>query len=49
MKLYFARHGESEANTLGVISNRGLKHGLTDTGRLARMDLLDHWQLIIAN
>jgi probable phosphoglycerate mutase len=33
MKLYFARHGESEANTLGIISNRGLMYGLTDTGR----------------
>ena len=33
MKLYFAHHGESEANTLGVISNRGLMYGLTDTGR----------------
>lgn len=33
MKLYFARHGESEANLLQVFSNRGLKHGLTDKGR----------------
>ena len=33
MRLYFVRHGESEANTLGVISNRGLKYGLTDAGR----------------
>jgi len=33
MKLYFVRHGESEANTLGIISNRGLMYGLTDTGR----------------
>ena len=33
MMLYFVRHGESEANTLGVISNRGLRFGLTDTGR----------------
>ena len=33
MKLYFARHGESEANTLGVISNRGLMYGLTEKGR----------------
>jgi broad specificity phosphatase PhoE len=32
MKLYFVRHGESEANTLGIISNRGLMYGLTDTG-----------------
>ena len=31
--LYFARHGESEANVLAVISNRGLIYGLTATGR----------------
>jgi broad specificity phosphatase PhoE len=33
MKLYFARHGESEANILHVISNRTLPHHLTATGR----------------
>ena len=33
MRLYFARHGESEANLLNEFSNRGLKHGLTDKGR----------------
>lgn len=33
MNLYFVRHGESEANVLRVISNRGLVHGLTDKGR----------------
>lgn len=33
MKLYFARHGESEANLLHEFSNRGLKHGLTEEGR----------------
>ena len=33
MKLYFVRHGESEANVLHVISNRGLSYGLTDLGR----------------
>lgn len=33
MQLYFVRHGESEANLLNEFSNRGLKHGLTDTGR----------------
>jgi len=31
--LYFARHGESEANLLRVVSNRGLTHELTDRGR----------------
>ena len=33
MKLYFVRHGESEANVLKVISNRGLIHPLTELGR----------------
>ncbi|MBI5030717.1 MAG: histidine phosphatase family protein [Chloroflexi bacterium] len=33
MKLYFLRHGESEANILAVISNRGMVHGLTEKGR----------------
>jgi probable phosphoglycerate mutase len=33
MKLYFTRHGESEANVLRVISNRGQQHPLTEKGR----------------
>ena len=33
MKLYFVRHGESEANILREFSNRGLRHGLTEKGR----------------
>ena len=33
MKVYFARHGESEANVLKVISNHGSRHGLTEKGR----------------
>jgi probable phosphoglycerate mutase len=33
MKLYFVRHGESEANTLHVISNRESSFGLTALGR----------------
>lgn len=33
MRLYFARHGESQANLLREISNRGLKHPLTSKGR----------------
>ena len=33
MEIYFARHGESEANRLGVISNRVYGHGLTGTGK----------------
>ena len=33
MKIFFARHGESQANILHEISNRGLKHPLTQRGR----------------
>jgi broad specificity phosphatase PhoE len=33
MKILFARHGESQANILHEISNRGLKHPLTRNGR----------------
>ena len=33
MKLYFVRHGQSEANLLKQFSNRGFKHGLTALGR----------------
>ena len=39
MKLYFARHGESEANVLRVISNRGSRHGLTEKGRWQAAEL----------
>lgn len=41
MKLYFVRHGESEANVLRVISNRGLVHGLTERGRQQAGDLAE--------
>jgi probable phosphoglycerate mutase len=33
VRLLFIRHGESEANVLHVISNRGRVHGLTALGR----------------
>ena len=33
MRILFARHGESQANRLHEISNRGLRHGLTKAGR----------------
>src|SRR5215216_6117581 len=33
MKLYFVRHGESEANTRRVISNRESLFGLTPLGK----------------
>jgi len=41
MKLYFVRHGESEANVLKVISDRGWVHPLTDKGRQQARDLAD--------
>ncbi len=39
MKLYFVRHGESHANMLHEISNRGLRHGLTERGREQALNL----------
>ena len=33
MKIYFTRHGESEANILREHSNRGFRHPLTAKGR----------------
>lgn len=46
MKIFFARHGESQANLLHEISNRGLRHPLTQKGReqalLLAQKLRDH-------
>jgi probable phosphoglycerate mutase len=39
MKLYFVRHGESEANTRHVISNRDSPFGLTLAGKQQAMTL----------
>lgn len=39
MIIYFARHGESAANTGHVISNRSLDHPLTPAGRLQAASL----------
>jgi probable phosphoglycerate mutase len=39
MKITFTRHGESQANVLHEISNRGLKHPLTPTGRMQTAEL----------
>jgi broad specificity phosphatase PhoE len=39
MRIYFTRHGESEANTRQIISNRHLPHQLTEKGR-TQADLL---------
>jgi 2,3-bisphosphoglycerate-dependent phosphoglycerate mutase len=41
MKLYFVRHGESEANILHIISNRDLPHGLTPRGIVQARALAD--------
>ena len=41
MKLYFVRHGESEANTLRVISNRESCYGLTALGKQQAVVLAD--------
>jgi broad specificity phosphatase PhoE len=42
MKFYFVRHGESEANILKEISNRGYKHGLTEKGRQQAAELANN-------
>jgi broad specificity phosphatase PhoE len=42
MRLYFARHGESEANILKEFSNRPGKHGLTDKGKRQAERLADN-------
>jgi 2,3-bisphosphoglycerate-dependent phosphoglycerate mutase len=46
MQLYFVRHGESQANTLNIISNRGRQHGLTDQGRQQAITLASRLQSI---
>ena len=44
MRIHFARHGESQANLLHEISNRGLKHGLTLQGRRQALALSQQLQ-----
>jgi broad specificity phosphatase PhoE len=44
MRIYFARHGESQANILHEISNRGLRHPLTPRGREQAALLADQLQ-----
>lgn len=41
MQIFFVRHGESEANTQHVVSNRGYKHGLTAKGREQSLELAE--------
>jgi probable phosphoglycerate mutase len=42
MKFYFVRHGESEANTRHIISNRESPFGLTLKGRMQAEALAEH-------
>ncbi len=42
MRLYFARHGESEANVQHVFWNQPTQYGLTDKGREQAQALADH-------
>jgi probable phosphoglycerate mutase len=44
LKIYFTRHGESHANVLRQISNRGVTHPLTRTGRQQAAVLSDKLQ-----
>ncbi|HEY3313487.1 MAG TPA: histidine phosphatase family protein [Anaerolineales bacterium] len=44
LRIHFARHGESHANLLGEISNRGLKHGLTRLGRQQAKAIANRFQ-----
>lgn len=41
MRIYFTRHGESQANVLRQIANRGLTHPLTPRGREQATTLAD--------
>ena len=47
MKLYFVRHGESEANILRVISNRESPFGLTELGKQQALTLADRLKDIL--
>jgi broad specificity phosphatase PhoE len=44
VKILFARHGESQANLLRQISNRGLAHPLTSRGRRQAASLAERLQ-----
>ena len=42
MRIYFARHGESQANLRHEIANRGFRYGLTPKGREQANTLAQH-------
>ena len=44
MRIYFTRHGESQANLLHEIANRGLRYGLTLKGREQAATLAERLQ-----
>ena len=44
LRLYFTRHGQSEANVLRIMSDRDLPHGLTELGRRQAADLAERLQ-----
>jgi probable phosphoglycerate mutase len=44
MKIIFARHGESQANILNMISNRKLPHALTPKGREESLSLAERFK-----
>jgi probable phosphoglycerate mutase len=48
MRLYFVRHGQSEANVLRVISNRDLPHPLTELGRQQAVALAERLSVPLA-
>ncbi len=42
LRFFFVRHAQSEANVLGIFSNTGWKHPLTDLGRTQAKGLAEY-------
>jgi probable phosphoglycerate mutase len=42
LRFFFVRHAQSEANVLGIFSNTGWKHPLTDLGRMQVKGLAEY-------
>ncbi len=42
LRFFFVRHAQSEANVLGIFSNIGWKHPLTDLGRMQAKGLAEY-------